>query len=59
MAITTAGGLAMLIVGTQLFGRRYHVFGQGLFGAGLATLYFSVYAAANFYHLIGQQPAFA
>src|SRR5262249_47288184 len=46
-------------VGTQLLGRRYHVFGQGLLGAGLATLYFGVYAAANFYHLIGAQPAFA
>jgi uncharacterized membrane protein len=32
--------------------------GQGLLGAGLATLYFSAYAAANFYHLIEQMPAF-
>ena len=54
-------GLAMLIAGTQLLGggRKYHVFGQGLMGGGLATLYFSVFAAANFYHLVEQVPAFA
>ena len=28
-------------------------------GGGLATLYFAVFAAANFYHLIEQLPAFA
>lgn len=51
-------GLAMLVGGTQLLGRRYHVMGQGLLGGGLATLYFAVFAAANFYHLIEIVPAF-
>ena len=49
VAITTAGGSAIPIVGTQLLGLvGTDVFGQGLLGAGLATLYFSVYAAAIF-----------
>jgi uncharacterized membrane protein len=58
VALSTLGGLGLLIAGTRLLGRRYHVLGQGLLGAGLATLYFSVYAAANMYHLIGAMPAF-
>ncbi len=49
----------MLFAGTQLLGRKYHVLGQGLLGGGLATLYFSVFAAANLYHLVAQLPAFA
>ena len=52
-------GLGFLVVGTQLLGRKYHVFGQGLLGAGFATLYFAVYAAANFYTLIEPNVAFA
>ena len=48
----------MLIVGTRLLRGRYHVFGQGLLGGGLAVLYLSVYAAANFYQLIEPAPAF-
>ncbi|HVA47922.1 MAG TPA: DUF2339 domain-containing protein [Pirellulales bacterium] len=59
VALSTIAGLGMLIAGTQLLGRRYHVLGQGLMGGGLATLYFSVFAAANFYHLIEMPPAFA
>ena len=35
----------MLVAGTQMLGRKYHLFGQGLIGAGIATLYFSVFAA--------------
>jgi uncharacterized membrane protein len=58
VALASIAGLAMLIGGTQLLGRKYHVLGQGLMGAGLATLYFSVFAAANFYHLIGMTSAF-
>ena len=59
VALSTVTGLAMLVAGTQLLGRKYHVFGQGLMGGGLATLYFSVFAANNFYHLIDPLPAFA
>jgi uncharacterized membrane protein len=57
VAVSAIAGLGMLVAGTQLLGRKYHVLGQGLLGGGLATLYFSVYAAANLYHLIGQFPA--
>lgn len=59
VALAAISGLGMLIAGTRLLGQRYHVFGQGLMGGGLATLYFSVFAAANFYHLIDTLPAFA
>ena len=50
--LCAAAGLAMLVAGTQMLGRKYHLFGQGLIGGGIAMLYFSVFAAANFYHLI-------
>jgi len=59
VALSTITGLSMLVAGTRLLGRKYHVFGQGLMGGGLAILYFAVFAAANFYHLIDTIPAFA
>ncbi len=58
VAMAAAAGLAMLTAGTRLLGGRYHVFGQGLMGGGLAMLYFSVYAAEHFYDLLEPQPAF-
>jgi uncharacterized membrane protein len=58
VALSTITGLGMLVAGTQILGRKYHVLGQGLLGGGLATLYFSVFAAANLFHLIGPTPAF-
>lgn len=58
VALSTVSGLGLLIAGTWLLGKKYHVFGQGLLGGGLATLYFSVYAAANFHHLIDQTTGF-
>ncbi len=59
VAMAAAAGLGMLIAGTRLLGGRYHVFGQGLMGGGLAMLYFSVFAAANLYQLVDPIPAFA
>lgn len=58
VALSAVTGLSLLVAGTQLLGRKYHVFGQGLLGAGFATLYFAVYAAANFYQLIEPPVAF-
>jgi uncharacterized membrane protein len=58
VGLASITGLGMLIAGTRLLGRKYHVLGQGLMGGGLATLYFAVFAAANFYRLIDQVPAF-
>ena len=59
VAMAAGAGLGLLTVGTRLLGDRYQVFGQGLMGGGLATLYFSVYAAARFYQLIDPITAFA
>lgn len=59
VALSVVTGLVMLIAGTQLLGKKYHLLGQGLLGGGLATLYFAVFAAANFYHLLEMTPAFA
>ncbi len=59
VAMAAGAGLGLLTAGTRLLGGRYHVFGQGLMGGGLATLYFSVYAAARFYQLIDPITAFA
>ncbi|MBX3444944.1 MAG: DUF2339 domain-containing protein [Planctomyces sp.] len=56
--LSAVTGLCLLTAGTRMLGKRYHVLGQGLMGGGLATLYFSVFAAANFYHLIEVLPAF-
>ena len=49
----------MLAAGTQLLGRKYHLFGQGLMGGGVAALYFSVFAAANLWDLIDMNTGFA
>jgi low affinity Fe/Cu permease len=42
-----------------MLGRKYHAFGQGLIGGGIATLYFSVFAAFHFYDMIDMLTAFA
>lgn len=39
--------------------KNWNIYGQILTGGGLAILYFSIYAAFAFYHLITQIPAFA
>ncbi len=59
VAMAASAGLVLMIGGTRLLGGRYHIFGQGLMGGGLAMLYFSVFAAANFYQLIDATTAFA
>ncbi len=59
VALSTITGLVLLIAGTRILGKKYHIFGQGLMGAGLATLYFSVFAASNLFDLIAPAPSFA
>ena len=59
VALSILAGLGMLVVGTRLLGKKYHLFGQGLMGGGIAMLYFAIFAAANFYHMIQLGPAFA
>ncbi len=58
VSISILVGVSMLFGGVQLLGRKYNLMGQGLMGAGLATLYFSVFAATNFYQLLQLYPAF-
>ena len=57
--LTVIAGLVMLISGTQLLGRRYHILGQGLMGGGFAALYFAVFAAHQYFSMIEALPAFA
>ena len=59
VSLAIVAGLGMLTAGTRMLGRRYHLFGQGLMGAGIATLYLSIFAAVNYYHLIDVRPGFA
>jgi len=59
VAISIFSGLVMLGLGMRLAGRRYHLLGQGLLGGGMATLYFSVFAAYSMYALIGAATACA
>ncbi len=58
VALGAAAGLGMLVAGTQMLGRKYHLFGQGMLGGGIAMLFGSVFAATNFYHLIEPSIAF-
>jgi uncharacterized membrane protein len=59
VALAILVGVGLLVAGTRLLGTPYHLLGQGLIGGGIATLYFSVFAAVSFYHLIDAYPAFA
>ncbi len=52
VALSCLAGAALLAAGVAQFGRKYHVLGQGLAGAGLAVLYFAVYAAAGLFGLV-------
>ncbi|MBN1394548.1 MAG: DUF2339 domain-containing protein [Pirellulales bacterium] len=49
--LSAAAGLVMLVAGTRMLGRRYHLLGQGLIGGGIAVLYLTVYAAHSYYKL--------
>jgi uncharacterized membrane protein len=47
--LASAVGLALLVAGTRLLGGRFQLFGQGLIGTGIATLYLSCFAAHSYY----------
>jgi uncharacterized membrane protein len=58
--LTTTTGGALIAGGLRLFKGRYALLGQGLAGAGFATLYFSFFTAHQpDYAIIGTIPAFA
>ena len=59
VALTVLAGLGMIIGGVRLVGGAYHLFSLGLLGGGIAVLYFSVFAAFSFYHLLPMLPTFA
>lgn len=59
VALTVLAGLGMITGGVQWLGGRYHLLSQGLLGGGITVLYFSVFAAFSFYHLLSAYPAFA
>lgn len=58
VAMAALAGLSLMTAGTRLLSGRYHIFGQGLLGGGLAMLYFSVFAAFKFYELVEPTVAF-
>jgi uncharacterized membrane protein len=59
VALAILVGVGLLVAGIRLLGTLYQLLGHGLIGGGIATLYFSVFAAVNFYHLIDAYSAFA
>lgn len=59
VALAILVGVGLLVAGIRLLGSLYHLLGQGLIGGGITTLYFSIFAAVNFYHLIDAYSAFA
>ena len=59
VALSILFGVSLLAGGLLMLGKKYHAFAQGLIGAGIATLYFSVFAAFHFYKMIEMLPAYA
>jgi uncharacterized membrane protein len=50
-------GVSLVALGVRLLGRQYRPLGQGLAGAGLASLYLSAFGAHGFYDLISREAA--
>lgn len=59
VVLGAVAGVALVAGGLRLAVRGLAVFGQALAGTGLAVLYLAVFAALNFYGLIGPRAAFA
>lgn len=59
VALSIFAGISMMVSGVLLLGKKYNAFAQGLLGGGIATLYFSIFAAFKFYGLIDMYTAFA
>lgn len=58
VAIGILAGMILLAAGEYGQRKEYKIFSQGLTGGGIASLYFSIFAAFSFYHLLGQTVAF-
>lgn len=60
VAVATLAGAGLVAWGVRLFSGKYRVLGQGLAGAGFATLYFSFFTAHQpGYEIVGPGVAFA
>jgi uncharacterized membrane protein len=55
-ALAYLAGVGLLAFGLKQLGRRYHVIGQGFCGAGIGTLYFSVFATSMMYKFVEPFP---
>lgn len=58
VVIGCVAGIGLLALGVRTHKKEFAIFAQGLFGAGISTLYLSVYASFNFYLLVPQPVAF-
>lgn len=58
IAIGLILGSVFLGIGEYFQRKKFQVYGQGFTGGGIAILYFSIFAAFTFYHLITQPIAF-
>lgn len=52
-------GIALLLAGNGFRTKKFESFGLYLIGGGIATLYFSTFAAFQIYHLFSQAPSFS
>ncbi|MFA4943233.1 MAG: DUF2339 domain-containing protein [Lentisphaeria bacterium] len=52
VGLSLLAGAGLVAGGARLLSRRWQALGQGLVGAGLGTLYFSLFAASRFYGLL-------
>lgn len=52
------GGISLLVAGDFAMSRKYSYFSQGLTGGGIAVIYLTTFAAANFYNIFGAPVAF-
>lgn len=59
VALSVLTGVGMIVAGVRVLGGQYHLFALGLLGGGIAVLYFAVFAAYAFYHLLPVYPTFA
>ena len=59
VSMAYAWGIVFLVAGNLFRKKAYETFGLYLVGGGIATLYFSTFAAFQLYALIGQIPSFA
>ncbi|MDD4169737.1 MAG: DUF2339 domain-containing protein [Desulfotomaculaceae bacterium] len=51
-------GISLLAAGDVAMNRRYTYFSQGLTGGGIAVIYLTTFAAANYYHIFNPPVAF-